>query len=379
MSSSPDASVMRRMVAPPRPPSESPSGGADDTHIRVQFPRGGDELLGLSLDVTAVSEQTLSQTEIIDLFGEHDLIYTLHRSGTGIGLAVVDAGLLAALIEVQTTGRVAATPTPERIPSRTDAVVASDIVDRWLRDLSDGAASGGGAGAAFQEAHRGERHLDPRAVALTLDPGQYSLFKVTMSLGNGARHGNLFLTLPVSSGGEADRRRKAGVVDVRSVMNPVSAELLVDMARFPVRLSMLTGLSEGTLIPFPPGPLGRATLRAINGRDVAVVALGQADGRWAIRQMPPQTGSASHADVPAFGDMSLAGDQEVPPALPDLSAGGVAELEIDHQDTPADVDLPPLPDLPELPDLPAPSGSSDLPDLPPLPDLPDLPPLGDDT
>ena len=74
----------------------------------------------------------------------------------------------------------------------------------------------------------------------------------------------------------------SGPVDIRSVMNPVPADLMVDMARFPVRLTTLTGLAEGAVIPIPPMPLGRATLRAIDEGRSALAARAPVDWRRRI-------------------------------------------------------------------------------------------------
>ena len=55
----------------------------------------------------------------------------------------VDPGLLSALIEVQTLGQVSPAPPKERVPTRTDSVVVSDMLDRWLTDTSVAAAEQG--------------------------------------------------------------------------------------------------------------------------------------------------------------------------------------------------------------------------------------------
>ena len=364
MSSEPEQSVLRRMVAPPRLSSTQQGGGAEDVHIQVQFPRVADTLLGLSVEVTSVSRQKLSQQEVVSAVEASDLVYSLVGAEGRLGVAVVDAMLLSALIEVQTTGRVSHRPPPERPPSPTDGIVASDAVDRWLGELVGEAAGD----AAFHSAYRGNRQLDLRALALTLDPGFYHVLRITMSLGDGAKTGALSFALP-SPALDTSSVRDAPASTSRSVIADVSAEFSVDLVRFPLPLSEVIGLAKGALWTVPPERMGSAILRGIDGRDIAHVSLGRVAGRWAIRR---QRRKSSAVELPSAAFMGL------------ISGSGDAAVEL--SDPPvatsmADVAPPVLTELAPLPDLALETSRDEmpaLPELPDLPDLPDLPPLTSD-
>ena len=167
------ASPLKRRLAPPRP-VRGVGDGAVEALLRVEVPRAADQLLAMQADVQAVTMSTLDQSGVVAALAEQDLICLMTRSASDAGLVVVDIGLLTALIEIQTLGQVTSVPPNLRTPTRTDAVVASDMLDKWMTDVCRAAEDAGLSGdVPFFGYAREHGVLGLRAVALTLDPGAY--------------------------------------------------------------------------------------------------------------------------------------------------------------------------------------------------------------
>ncbi len=349
--------VLRRMIAPPQVRSNLGSMRGAAAHIKVEFPRGADELLGLVAEVSSVSHTIQTDDELVATLNESDLIFALRGADGGGGILIIDTGLLASLIEVQTTGRISSRPAPDRPPSRTDGVVVSDMIDRWIGDLAGPEPTLGGIGGAFSGAVRENRQMDRRAVALALDPGTYETLRITLSLGDGAKTGILTCVLPAQrAGGQAGSGNQTYSTvptvptDPTETLAHLPVELLVDMARFRLPVSTIRSLSSGDTIAIPRGALGQATIRSIKGRDLAQMILGQSNGRWAIRRLEKLSAQS--------GPRHEQGFQALAPDIPPLD---------DTQNT----SIAPLPSIGE----PTSIETTELPSLDSLPELPDLPPL----
>lgn len=351
---------LRRRLLPPTPVRRA-SDSAIEKLIRVEFPRSADQLMALQADVQTVVFGRADHSAICDELTENDLICLMRRGADDVGLLTVDAALLAALIEVQTLGRVNSAPLKDRRPTRTDMVMVSDMLDRWMSDTS---ALSDEQGLARELLYHGFVRqvgiLDLRAVRLSLDPGNYASMRITLALGGGARTGCLhfFVSTGARVGVQESKRTLGG--KIRPHVLSANALMQVVLTRVEEPLERVLAFKTGDLVEIDPSSLANVRLEISGGRCVGRGRLGQMTGKRAIRLAACNTAAMEAATVKAV---------QLPSSL---QSGGVEAmpseaLAIDDQsEEPSE--MPEFSDdLPELPDMPG-----DLPDLPGLPDLPDL-------
>ena len=342
-----EQSVLRRMVAPPRPPRPQ-SGGGVDRAVRVEFPRTADRLLGLTVEIQSIEQLALQKGEVLALLTPSDLVYVL-KAACGAGIVLVDKGLLSALVEVQTTGRVTEVPPLVRAPTQTDAIVASDIVDGWIADLQGGAE----AHQPFIGANREDRIIDPRAAGLLLDPVGYHSLRIVMSISGGAKTGVLQVIAPTlesasrSDGSDGDL---AGAL--RSHLGEVRTSMRAVLGQVSVPLSDMLDLSRDRVFPVAAEDIRRVTLVRDGGVPVGEAHLGQINGKWAVRPFGPREASGPAALYPpkfagGSGQGQLTETVTRPDAAPAREA--LAEDGFDDEESPEVQGLPDLPDLPEFP------------------------------
>ena len=120
-SAAPDP-VLRRKVA----------AGRDDLSLRAMslpkalrltIPKVADDLFGLPLAVIGVTQRRVTQTEAWALFSDETLLILLDGPDGIVGAAALDADLVGALIQQQTTGQVGAAKEEARAMTRTDAAM----------------------------------------------------------------------------------------------------------------------------------------------------------------------------------------------------------------------------------------------------------------
>lgn len=367
------ASPLKRRLAPPRP-VRGVGDGAVEALLRVEVPRAADQLLAMQADVQAVTLSTMEHSAVVAALTRHDLICLISRDARDVGLLVVDIGLLTALVEIQTLGQVTSVPPKERVPTRTDAVVVSDMVDMWMADIARVAGEAGlGRDVPFSGFVREHGILDLRAVELTLDPGKYRSMRITMALGDDAKIGVMTFFVPATGGARAADEGTLGA-RLRPHLMDAEAGMQAILTRFEHPLGRVLALRAGDVLPIDPRCLTHMHLEVREGVPLAQGRLGQVNGFRAVRLTPvSKEGDAA----PFFGAaMQGCGASKAREALPDLPASSEA-LELPDASGPTGGDLPDLPDLSDLPDLPDMEALPDLPDLPDLGDFPDLPNLPD--
>ncbi len=342
-----EPSVLRRMVAPPRPPQQS-GGGAMDRGVTVAFPRSADALLGLAIEVEAVSQATTEKADILADLTPSDLAFVL-ATGNGVGLVLLDSGLLAALVEIQITGRVTNGPPAGRSPTRTDAVMAGDIVDRWIADVEQAMTDGEGRAPSLAGAERADRFVDTRAADLLLDPIRYHCIRIEMSVSGGAKTGCFRLVVPARSGaGHSDRPECDLAIALRPHLHTVRTRMRAVLGQVSLPLSDALALSPDRVFPVNAGDIRRVTLVRDGGRPICEAQLGQIDGTWAVRPVATRRADSPVAALTALTFEGGTGPRVSPDvqkpesAAPDTQVAG-------RDDT-----------------IPA-TGSAELPKLPPAP------------
>ena len=370
-----DAAVLRKKIAPAR--GAVPGGSSASAMLRKLMPRVADKVLALDVLVGDVSFGTLSKTDLLERLTEQDLVYQLEDDAEDRGVCVVSSGTLAALTEVQMSGRVSSKPAPDRATTKMDGIVAGDIVDRWMETARKAAEADEHSDTLpMMSFTRLNRVLTKRNADLVLDPVEFQTLRIELSLGGGAKTGSLFFAvptfLPKSNDGTSAAR-------VHKHLAGIEAPMVAILTRMPVQMSTVKNLAVGDVIEVPVSALGDVQLEGLGGQKIATARLGQLNGSKAVRlsfheNLSGKEGAESAEGLAMLGGAGAGAAAAGPIALPEPDGAPSPEVE------PA-ADLPELPDLPDLPDmpagdLPALDAAPDLADLPDLPDLPELPEIG---
>lgn len=274
--------LMRRKIGAGRP---APGSDAADPPAlwRRAVSRGLHGAIGMQARLTAFEQADLSPGDLLRLPGASDLVALLEGAGGGFGLAILDPALLASMVEMQTAGRVAPRPAPERVPTDTDAAMVADPLDRVLALLEAGGEDGADPVRGLRYATRVQR---PEALAPRLADVPHRLFALTLDLGQGARVGVLRLAVPqgVETPGAAAAPDRCPDWQDRLSGAVLRGAVTLD-ARLPgLRLSVadLAALAPGAVLPLEPEALTQARL-VVRGHEVARARLGQAQGFRALR------------------------------------------------------------------------------------------------
>lgn len=283
--------ILRRKMTRGAAAAVSPAAGAAgaDQLWRLSFARAARAGSGLVVDATAQDLSRRSLAEVLELVPDRALIALLDGPGGRHGVIALSADLTSGLIESQTIGRVlSAAPAPRR-PTRTDAAMVMDCIDRALSGL-DG-AEGEGEGAPRWPA--GFRYAsfvdDPRPLGLLLDDLPYLVAQSTLRFGEGSRKGQLVLALPESeraAPAAAARGPDPAAEFVRLLQDTVAeadCTLEAVLARTVLPLQAVLALAPGQMLPLTGAALDRIVLEGMDGRPVARARLGQARGLRALR------------------------------------------------------------------------------------------------
>ena len=284
--------VIRRKIAASGADRGEGGPGAD-RGWRLALARAARDLLKLPLEVARLTMGQLSLAEVLDLPPDRALIAMLQGPGEGVGLMVLAPEVLAAMIEVQTLGKVATAPLTPRKPTRTDAAMVADVVDAALEGLEIALAeeadliwAGGFRYASFLD--------DPRPLGLLLEDVAYRVLRCDVALGHGARAGQVVLALPAEGRGrkpirplaEAEAEAQAGPAFAEALAAQVeAADCVLDavLARVTLPLTRVLDLTVGEVLTLPRAGIDRLCLVGLDGRSLSEGKLGQQRGMRAIR------------------------------------------------------------------------------------------------
>ncbi len=293
--------------------SSAPQVGVAAIWSRV-LPRVAEEGLGLDLRATEILEEKVQLHEALGAVEEGRLLIALAAPGLPEGVAIVDAGLLTALIEVQTTGRVSSVKVEPRGATDTDHALTGHVLDRWLHEISE--VSGN---PTFRT---GRRFPDLRAVLLSIDDGQATRISVHLDLGQGRRTGSLTLLHPRSDGARSgpDTER------LRARLMPLGTEVEGVLCRVRLPLSQLSDLAVGDVVPLVGASVRQMTLEAPRGTVIVAGHLGQSGGFRAVRLRARAEAGAGPPALPRPGDVTLrAGSSEAGAPVPEDGAWSASD------------------------------------------------------
>lgn len=284
--------MIRRKLATGRA-AQAEGGPGADRSWRLAFARAARDKLKLPVDFNTMALQRCSLAELLEIPAERSMILVLDGPKEGLGLLVLSPDVMAAMIEVQTIGKVGTHPVPARKPTRTDAAMVVGTIDAALAGLEDGLQeeadlvwAGGFRYASFLD--------DPRPLGLLLDDISYRVLRAEISLGLGARVGQVVLAVPAEGRGRMPALRPARVVEdvmsgpafstaLAAQVEGADCVLAGILARVSMPLARVMALKVGEVLILPSAALDRISLEGLDGRQVAEGRLGQNRGLRAVR------------------------------------------------------------------------------------------------
>ncbi len=270
---------------------------------RVAFARAAREVIGLETSMAALRDDRQSLGELLDQIPDQALLALLEGPQQALGLLVLSPAALAAVIEMQTIGRVGPQAPPLRRPTRTDAAMSARLVDHALALLDTALAAspdlvwaGGFRYASFL--------AEARALGLLREDVPWRVLDCSLDLAGGARQGQVLLALPAEGRGPAptsmpaEPETGAGSWQARLQVAVMGSEVMLDavIGRLKLPLGQAMALAPGMLLPLADG--GGLDRVAIMGAGGSVVAghgrLGQHRGMRALK-LHPRGGAATGA------------------------------------------------------------------------------------
>lgn len=286
-------SILERKLRPQAivPAGDSPATpDADLTParaLRTAFSRSAAESVNLAVTVLGVGVDPLSLDDLLTRMGDDRGYLWITAAGRPLGFIAADADTRAALIEVQTMGRVSPTPAAKDRPvTQTDALFMEPLFARFLSDLAaaclgsplEGWTNGVALGGLMDGA---------RAAGLMLDDVPYRLVRMTLDFGVAERQGDIMLALPLSRVPPAraappvvkdqwSRQFRASVMEAPTQLNAV-------LHRYKLPLRSVEAFVVGQVLPLPGVSVGSVKLIGADGLVAGRARLGQVSGLRAVR------------------------------------------------------------------------------------------------
>lgn len=393
MSGDDSFSVMQRKAGSGRPMPEIGAPTAAKI-LRTGLMQAGEDVAGLAIVANIPQESRVTLEAVVEDLDENALLAMVEGPEGAYGLVVLDPQAMAALIEIQTTGQVATRAVPPRRPTRTDAIMCADFIDRVL-ELVDSRARE--AELDLAPALSGFRYVlalaEARAVSMTLADIAYRRFTVGLDLARGAKQGRIDIILPHEphdqrAPGQPGQDPHVFTEALGTLVQGARAELNGTLHQVDMTISEVAGLTVGSVIPIPRAALDRVIVADINGNPVSHGRLGMQNGHRAIRvdmaaTAPPSAPGAARLDAPPSapggGPGGAPGKMPSGTIAADPGAGGKPDLaaQTGIGDTVGEMTDG---DLADLGDFAVPGRLGDPGGAPPvdLGDLPDLASLGSD-
>jgi flagellar motor switch protein FliM len=298
--------VLRRKIDHSRQPQAEGAPGAD-RGWRLALARATRDAMGLDIDFRQFSVRRAGLAEILDLAPLHALVSLLDGPQGGLGVLMLGPSVTAALIEMQTLGRLSSQPPPTRKPTRIDAAMVAGLVDRALGGLDQTLAEE--ADRVWAGGFRYASYLDEvRPLGLLLEEESYRVLLAEIGLGNSGRSGPVILILPAVGRGEGTGDRAGGAADFAPQFTAAlaaqvgQAECRLDavIGRLVLPIGRILDLAVGDVMDLPHAGLDAITVETREGRQIARARLGQNRGMRALKILLAEgfgRNAASHVTV----------------------------------------------------------------------------------
>jgi flagellar motor switch protein FliM len=280
-----ESSVLRRIARPPAPPSALTSARA----LRLAFSRAAQQAVALPLSIIDVSEEEGALDDLLSRLEEGLLLLSLQDDGSPSGFIALDADARAAVVEMQTIGRVSNTSPEPRSPTSADAALARPLIQAFLTEAQE-AMEGTALDGWLRCPTPAQRLNGPRDVAMLLPDGRYRIVRLTIDLGAGARRGLVVLLHRLAP--PVPELGSEGLPEITVAPQVLDARVTVSaiLHRLQLPLAEAEALAPGQVLPLPGVTVASVQLRA-GGCDLGPARLGQMAGRRAVRleqPVPPQ-------------------------------------------------------------------------------------------
>jgi len=294
--------VIRRKIDQARVPFVDGAPGAD-RGWRLALARAARDAMALDLEVRRLTVTRASLTEVIDTAPDRVLVALLDGPEGGLGVMLLSPEVTAALIEMQTLGRLAPQPPAPRKPTRIDAAMVAGVIDRALAGLDDALAEE--ADLSWAGGFRYASFLDEvRPLTLLLEEEVYRVLRADVSLRARAaaattdgrdtaasRTGEVILVLPALGRGQRPdtvAETVEGVVpqfvqDLSAQVMQVDCRLEAVVGRLTLPLRQIMALMPGEVLHLPLAGVDSIILETPEGMPVASARLGQHRGMRAVK------------------------------------------------------------------------------------------------
>lgn len=298
----PAASVLRRKAGAGRNDAAQADEPAPNAALRRAFARAAQAEMRLALVVTGVSSAVLSLAELLEQPEPCSLLAVLEGPNEVLGLLAIGPEVLAAIVQVQTTGQVRPVAGPPRRPTRTDAAMCAGLIDRTLGEFETALA--GTPDLGWAGGYRYASFLnEARPLGLLLEDVAFRLLRVDVMAAGETVRGQALLAVPADG-----RRRRAGApggslsgpgrresdrgaaqaqaswaAQLEAAVLGCPADLRAVLHRLRVPLSELSGWTPGLLLPLPLARLDEVRLEAAGKVQVCAAHLGKSRGFRALR------------------------------------------------------------------------------------------------
>jgi flagellar motor switch protein FliM len=311
--------VIRRKIDRARLPQPEGAPGAD-RGWRLALARAARDAMGLDLEVRRLQVMRVSLGELLDIAPDRALVSVLDGPQGGLGVLLLAPTVTAALIEMQTLGRLASQPPAPRKPTRVDAAMVAGVIDRALAGLDDTLAEEADRiwAAGFRYASFLE---DLRPLALLLEEESYRVLLADVVVGAGAREGQVILVLPALGRGEhaasASAEAEAApqfTMALAAQVQQVDCRLDAVIGRVTLPIRQIMGLQPGDVLELPFSGIDTVSIETMDGRRISSARLGQNRGMRALKVLEADranSGSAvpqrPAASAPVAQDLRAAG------------------------------------------------------------------------
>lgn len=320
--------VLARIIAAHRPAPVVPPDRAPDAERTFgrALRHAATPFAGLNLTLAAIGfTGDADLAAAIDVVPDSALVAVIEDEAGRRGLMVVSHGMIDALIEVQTTGRVDRTSLPARPVTTIDAAMVRDFMDLTLAAFTRETASV--ARRDWPDRMRfGSLVHDLNRINLLLPDGGYHVFRADLGFGGTDRRAEVWLVLPsdpaLATQGDAVEPLSTGAdaawqAGLAHSLADAPLRLEAVLLRMTRPLADVEALQPGDLIPFAAGDAQNVQLEDVAGRVVLAGRLGQIGGKRAVRL----TRTLARPNMDQADERSVAGPpatapQGPPPAAP---------------------------------------------------------------
>lgn len=368
MSDQTDITTLQRKAGTGRVQSDG-VGMTPAKAFRLAISKAAQVELGLPIQVLSIKETQFGQAELLEEFDPESLLLMLEGPQGGLGVAVLDMQVVAALIEVQTLGQVIASEAVKRAPTRTDSAMCEALLDQILKRfeayLADSSAADWATGFRFEK-----QISNVRVLGLTLADVPYRMFQIDLNLADMAKQGVLQVIFPADGVRQAQDVSDPGADWTQTLEESVGdsqAAVSAVLHRLQMSLAEVQALKIDDLINVPKSAVSEIVIEGADGVVVGSARLGKQNGNRALRmtdgtaEPQPQSLGEQPSELPALGGVAAVdlggGVPAIEPQMP--------ELEMNTQAVDPISDLPDLPSLPDLPMMPM--GDAPMDDLGDMP------------